>query len=129
MRTIDTPPRRGLALLLTLFLASACGRILGIEGAHVDPILDDDQTQTTDDADDSNASNDENDTIELHTHDAAGNDDDDDETRPDASGAVDVSDDSDDTTAECISFDNGRVRLLKADGTLTPLPERDNAVR
>jgi hypothetical protein len=124
MLTIITTPRcRVIGLLSILVLLPAgCGRILGIEGAHVDPILDD-ESDFEGESDGADDSNDEADTVGLEPH------NDETDTPPDASSDVDTSNDSDDTTAECVSFDNRRVPRLKPDGTLTPLPELDDAVR
>lgn len=119
------PPRRWAGSLIgaLLLVAPGCGRILGIEGAHVDPILDDDQTNSSDDD-----SDDEQDTVEVPQQSNDQNDDAD-ETRPDAGDETEPSENPADTTAECMSFDNSRVKHLKSDGTLTPLPNANDAVR
>jgi hypothetical protein len=119
MVTFSSSVARSLVLLGSLLALSACGRILGIEKAHVDPILSDDETNANDD-------DDELDTVEAPDPEVDSGPDDDDDTSSETSASSDVTNETSDVAGECISFDNRRVRHLNSDGTLTPLPSGDN---
>ncbi len=89
---------------VTWLACSACQTILSIEQAQVDPELTTESSATTE------VEADETDDEATSADTAA----------PDAGGS---GSNSSEPAPQCEGFDNSRVELLNADGTLPPLPE------
>jgi hypothetical protein len=120
VRTFEPSLSTLVLLATTVIVAPGCGKLLGIEKAHVDPILEADETTAPED-------DDEPDTVEQHE--TSNDQSEEAEPRHDAAAEVSTTPGDDETDEECIAFDNQRVRRLGSDGTLTPLPNVDGAAR